>query len=255
MAQSYFIWKGIDCRTKGIIMQEPAPIIIPEERVKHIEIPGKAGDATMIETRNAGEAAFNSYIQTARIAVEGIENAKEAARWLRWGGYVTFSTDPEKRQQARVIGAVTLNKHSYNHEWYEGEVQFYCQPFKERLAEVPQTILYNHAPEFWNVTNNGDVWARPLIKMTTSGTSPWISFSIGEGATRRINIDMTGLSNQVIYIDCETMEVYNADKTTILTSRATVTSQKFWPLLYSGKNAVAGDGWSQVEITKRERFL
>lgn len=255
MAQSYFIWKGIDCRTKGIIMQEPAPIIIPEERVKHIEIPGKAGDATMIETRNAGEAAFNSYIQTARIAVEGIENAKRAAKWLCWGGYVTFSTDPEKRQKARVIGAVTLNKHSYNHEWYEGEVQFYCQPFKERLAEVPQTILYNHAPEFWNVTNNGDVWARPLIKMTTSGTSPWISFSIGEGATRRINIDMTGLSNQVIYIDCETMEVYNADKTTILTSRATVTSQKFWPLLYSGKNAVAGENWSQVEITKRERFL
>ena len=166
MAQSYFIWKGIDCRTKGIIMQEPAPIIIPEERVKNIEIPGKAGDETMIETRNEGEAAYNSYIQTVRFAVEGTENAKEAARWLRWSGYVTFSTDPEKRQQARVIGAVTLNKHSYNHEWYEGEVQFYCQPFKERLAEVPQTILYNHAPEFWKVTNNGDIWARyPQIKL------------------------------------------------------------------------------------------
>ena len=66
---------------------------------------------------------------------------------------------------------------------------------------------------------------------------------------------MTGLSNQVIYIDCDTMEVYNADKSVILTGRCEVTGQKWWPLLYLGEHTVVGDGWSQVEITKRERFL
>ena len=255
MGQAYFIWQGIDCRTKGIVMQEPAPIIIPEERVKHTEIPGEPGDVTMIETRNEGEAAYNSYIQTVRFAVQDVSRIKEIMKWLRWSGYITFSTDPTKKQSARVIGAVTLNKHSKNQEWYEGEVQFYCQPFKEILTDNPVTIYDNSHPLLWKVTNNGDVWARPLIKMTTSSTSPWICFTRGAGASRRINIDMTGLSNQVIYIDCKTMEVYNADKTSILTSRATVTSQKFWPLLYLGEHDVTGDGWSQVEITKRERYL
>ena len=255
MGESYFIWNGIDSRTKGIIMQGPAPIIIPEERVKHTEVPGRAGDLTQIETRNAGEGAYNSYIQTVRFTVEGEEKIKEIANWLRWNGYVTFSTDPDKKQPARPIGAVTMNRYSHNKNWYEGEVQFYCQPLKEKLTEEPIIIYDNSHPLLWHAVNNGDVWARPLIKMITSGTSPWICFTRGEGASRRINIDMTGLSNQTIYIDCETMEVYNSDKTSILTSRAAVTGQRFWPLLYSGDNAVTGDGWSQVEITKRERFL
>ena len=117
MGQAYFIWNGIDSRTKGIIVQEPQPIILPEERVKHTEIPGRAGDLTQIETRNAGEGAYNSYIQTVRFAVEGKEKIKEVATWLRWNGYITFSTDPEKKQAARPVGAVTMNKHSKNHNW------------------------------------------------------------------------------------------------------------------------------------------
>ena len=255
MAQSYFIWNGTDCRTKGIVMQAPAPIIIPEERVQHIEIPGRAGDLTQIQTRNEGEGAYNSYIQTVRFAVKGADKLKEIAVWLRWNGYVTFSTDPEKKQLARVIGAVTMNKHSYNHNWYEGEVQFYCQPLKEKLTEEPVVIYDNSHPLLWHAVNNGDVYSRPLIKMITSGTSPWICFTRGEGASRRINIDMTGLSNQTIYIDCETMEVYDEQRTGMMTWRATVTGQRFWPLLYLGDNAVTGDGWSKVEITKRERYL
>ena len=254
MPQSYFIWKGIDSRRMGLTLKHAMPIICPEERVKHIEIPGRQGDLTKIEKNNNGESAYNCYIQTASVSLAGAAKTRELYQWLRWSGYLTTSSEPNRRQQARIIGAITLDKISRNMDRWAGEVQFYCQPFKEALVDEPQTILYNHAPEFWKVTNNGDMWAKPLIKMTTSGTSPWISFTRGS-STRRINIDMTGLSNQVIYIDCDTMEVYNADKSVILTGRCEVTGQKWWPLLYLGEHTVAGDGWSQVEITKRERFL
>ena len=54
MAQSFFIWNGIDCRSKGVIMRGPAAIVRAEERVKHVEIPGREGDLT--ETEGAMQA-------------------------------------------------------------------------------------------------------------------------------------------------------------------------------------------------------
>ena len=65
MAQSFFIWNGIDCRSRGVIMRGPAAIIRAEERVKHVEIPGRAGDLTETD----GADIFNSYIQTVTISV------------------------------------------------------------------------------------------------------------------------------------------------------------------------------------------
>ena len=59
MAQSYFIWNGTDCRSKGIILDGPIPIIRPEERVKHIEIPGRSGDLTELEGED-DELIYNS---------------------------------------------------------------------------------------------------------------------------------------------------------------------------------------------------
>ena len=252
MPQSYFIWKGIDCRTKHVIMQQPAPLIMPEERVQHKEVPGVNGDVTQREQQYE-IGSYNSYIQTAHIAVDGRVNVKELYKWLRGNGYVTFSTDPERRQKAQIIGALTLNKHSHNQDWYEGEVQFYCQPFKERLAEVEQTI--NSSDSTKVVRNDGDIWAKPLIKLTTTATTVWIRFTKNT-SYRTVTVDMTGLSNQDIYIDCETMEVYDAPRTGFMTWRATVGSNnRLWPLLYYGDTTVTGEGWSKAVITKRERFL
>ena len=245
--QSYFVWKGIDCRSKGVIMQSPAPVIRPEERVSHIEIPGRAGDLTQLQSR-IELGSFNSYIQTAQIAVPGVK-MREILNWLKGDGYVTFSTDPDRRQKARVIGAITLNKHSYNLDWFTGEVQFYCQPLKERLAEELQTINSGDATKI--IVNNGDLWARPLVKLTTTATSVWFQFTKGNNY-RRIDIDMSNLSNQDIYVDCETMEVYDSPRTGWMTWRATVPN---WPVLYAGENTLTGGGWSKAVITKRERFL
>lgn len=254
MPQSYFIWKGIDSRTMGLTLKHAMPIIMPEERLKHKEIPGRNGDVTQREGRYNASAAYNSYIQTASVSLAGAAKTRNLFKWLWGDGYLTTSSEPDRKQHARIVGAVTLDKISRNLDRWAGEIQFYCDPFKELLTEEKVTIYDNSHPLLWHVVNNGDIWAKPLIKMTTSASEAKISFSDGV-STRRIIIDMTGLSNQVIYIDCDTMEVYNADRSAILTARATVTGQRYWPLLYMGDNTVAGDGWSVVEITKRERYL
>ena len=237
MGQSYFIWKDKDCRSMGVWLQGPVAIVRPEERVNHVEIPGRSGDLTETE----GEDIYNSYIQTATILVKGGFHIREVYTWLRGSGFVTFSGEPDMKQQARIIGAVTLNKHSHNLDWWVGEVQFYCQPLKQKMTETARTISSSGA----NVTNTGDVTARPRITATASGTS----LTVAAGGN---SLTVTGtVSGQDYIIDSDVMEVTSADGTTLLTKNSTGD----FPVLLPGRNSVTGSGWSSLVIDRRERFL
>ena len=239
MGQSFFIWNGVDCRSMGVVMRSPAPIIRAEERVNHVQIPGRAGDLTETE----GENIYNSYIHTVSISVHGGYRVREIFRWLRGSGYITFSGEPDRKQAARVIGAITLDKHSHNLDWWEGEAQFYCQPFKELLNEAKVTITSSGS----TVRNNGDVSCRPMWKVTVASGKTSISLAAG-GNT----IAVTGLTGgSVIWIDSDVMEILNSDKTQLLTKN----SSGDFPELAVGNNTVSGSNWASIEIEKRERYL
>jgi len=239
MGQSFFIWNGQDCRSMGVNLRGPVPIVRPEERVRHVEIPGVSGDLTETE----GENIYNSYIQTASISVRGGFRVRDVYNWLRGTGYVTFSGEPDRRQAARIIGAVTLNRHSRNLDKWEGEVQFYCQPLKQLLREDKITIGSIGA----SVRNNGDVTCRPMWKVTVASGKTSISLTAG-GKT----IAVTGLTGgSVIWIDSDVMEIMNSDKTQMLTKN----SVGDFPELAVGNNTVSGSNWASIEIEKRERYL
>jgi phage-related protein len=239
MGQSFFIWNGIDCRSHGIIQASAAPIVRAEERVKHVDIPGVAGDLTETE----GENIFNSYIQTVSISVRGALNVRDVFRWLRGSGFVTFSGEPDRKQAARVIGAITLNKLSKNMDVWQGEVQFYCQPFKELLTEGTVTVTTSGA----TVRNNGDVSCKPVYKVTVASGQTTISLTVG-GATLTVT-DLT--SGGVYWIDCAAMEVWNSDRTALMTRYSAGDFQELAP----GDNTVTFTGCSSIEIEKRERYL
>lgn len=237
MGQSYFIWKDRDCRSMGVWLQGPFPIVRPEERVEHVEIPGRSGDLTELE----GENIYNSYIQTGTIMVKGGLHVREVYKWLRGAGFVTFSGEPEKKQPARVIGAITLSKHSFNSDWWVGEVQFYCQPLKQKIYDQSVTVSSSGT----TVMNTGDVESHPLITLTASATSATV-------AAGGRSLTVTGLTSGTNYImDSETMEVTNAAGTTSLTAN----SSGDFPVLLPGSNSVTGSGWSSLSIDRRERFL
>ena len=237
MGQSYFIWNGVDCRSMGIILRGPVAIVRPEERVKHVQIPGRSGDLTETE----GENIYNSYIQTATIQVLSGFRVREVYKWLRGSGYVTFSEEPDKRQKARIVGAVTLNKVSHNLDIWAGEVQFYCQPLKESLQVITTTISTSGT----SVRNNGDVDSHPKITATASTAS----MSIAAGGN---TLTITGLASSTDYvIDCETLMITN----TAGTADYTLNSSGDFPVLKQGSNAVTGSGWSKLVIDRRERFL
>ena len=237
MPQSYFIWNNIDCRSMGIIMRGPAAIVRPEERVQHVEIPGRSGDLTELE----GENIYNSYIQTVSFSVRGGYRVREVYKWLRGSGFVTFSGEPDRKQEARIIGAVTLNRVSRNLDNWAGECQFYCQPLKQLLTDSPVQITSSGSA----VQNTGDVESRPRIKATASGSSMVIT----AGGNSLAIINLT--SGQDYYIDSEIMEVYNSDRSALLTKD----SLGDFPTLQPGSNTITGSGWSKLVIERRERFL
>ena len=239
MAQSFFIFNDIDSRNRGVILRGPAPIVRPEERVKHVEIPGRSGDLTETE----GENIFNSYIQTVSMSVRGWQNVREIYKWLRGSGYVTFSGEPDRKQAARVIGAITLTRISRNLDHWAGECQFYCQPLKQLLAENKVTVSSSGT----SVRNDGDVTCKPMWKVTVATGQTAITLAAGGKS-----ITVTGLTAGSYYwIDSDSMEVWNSAKTALIT----VNSAGSFPVLNPGANTVTGSGWSSVEIEKRERYL
>ena len=236
MGQSYFIWNGMDCRNMGVTLAGPVALVRPEERVKHVEIPGRSGDLTKLE----GEYVYNSYIQTCTIQVKDGFHVRDVYRWLRGNGYVTFSGEPDRKQPARIIGAITLDKHSHNMDVWVGEVQFYCQPLKEKLIEEQVTITGSQ-----DVYNYGDVISRPRMSVIASDST--IVLTVGSRS-----ISMTDVTSGSTYIfDSETMEVTDGLGTTQLT----MSTVGAFPLLDPGATYVTGSGWSTIVIDKRERFL
>ncbi len=247
MGQSFFVFKGIDCRNMGVVLQSPLHIIRGQERIKHIPIPGRSGDLTMTE----GERIFDSYIQTARIAVKGALNVPDVMNWLTGSGSLISSSEPDRKQPARVIGAVTLNKQSKNLDWWVGEAQFYCQPLKQALQEEKVTLTGAGM-----VYNRGDVIARPYYKITASSGGGTIVLQISHSSgsstfAEALTIpDIGGGSN--VYIDTETGIILNNAQSVILNSSC---SGDFPLLQPGGNNYLGGSGWASVEITKKERYL
>ena len=245
MGQSWFSWNGVDCRSMGVIMTAPAAIIRPEERVKHVEIPGRAGDLTETE----GENIYNSYIQTVSLSVRGGYRVREVYKWLRGSGYVTFSGEPDRRQKARVIGAFTLNRHSRNLDYWEGEVQFYCQPLKERLSDPEIEISSGDV-----VRNDGDVESRPRWRIKTKanlGSSETVTLTVAGGNT----ITLTGATSEKWYmIDAENMTVTNWNLAETQSNYTRLSSGDF-PTLAVGANTVTFTNCSECHVRKREMFL
>lgn len=234
--QSYFIWNGIDSRAMGVITRRHAPLIRPEERVEHMQIPGRSGDLTETE----GENIYNSYIQTISFSVTDGSRVRDVFRWLRGEGKVSFSSEPSLEQDARVIGAVTLDRVSRNLDRWAGQAQFYCQPLKKRIYDIAETLT-----AAGTIRNNGDVDAYPVIIATPASNATSMTVTVNGNTFTITNVD----GARRIY--CGAQEVSDDARTALYT----LYSAGQFPVLKPGNNTIAGTGWASLQIFKNERFL
>jgi len=234
MATRYwFTWKGSRSDAKNIILNAAPQIIKPEERIQHVTIPGRSGELTVTE----GDDVWQSYIQTVGIAVKGAANVPAVENWLKGAGKVVFSSQSGFEQDARVIGAVQLQKHSRNLDWWEGDVQFYCSPIKRGVNEQAVSITSSGT----TLNNPGDMTAYPLIEITGSGA---VTVSAG--------------GNTLVIPDCVSGWVIDSENEWILqgnTPQGNVCSGSF-PVLTKGTNTVAFTGSvTKLNVTPRFRYL
>lgn len=214
----WFLWNGEDSRTKGVYISQLPPLTKAQERTEQIQIPGRAGELTLLE----GPDVFAQV--TLQCSIWAREEDRAGLKsWLRGRGTVVFSNETDRRHTARITGEVAFTKP------FNGIVQavipFLCDPLAEQYP--PETaIAWDGDTTYLGVKeifNPGDVAAKPLIYGRFSGAGQSLSFATDGVEDVIIAFERTSDTDFSFCFDTEAMIIYN-----------TSTGTDYTNLLYSG---------------------
>ncbi len=229
----YFIWNGVDCRTKGIHVSELPPITIPLERSKQTNVPGRPGSLTQLE----GDDVYDDMILTATCFIADPAQIPAIAAWLKGKGTVTFANRTGGHYNARIANQIPFEKVLRGNPHCSFAVNFRCYPFwyQENVSDVTITASGD------TITNPGSVYSEPLITVYGSGN---ITLMVGTTI-----VELTNVSSSIV-LDCALKEAY---KGTVLMNDH---MSGDFPVLKPGLNAVSWSGnVTSVVISPRWRFL
>ena len=229
----YFIWNGVDCRTKGIHVSELPPITIPLERSKQTNVPGRPGSLTQLE----GEDVYDDMILTATCFISDPAQIPAIAAWLKGSGTVTFANRTGGYYKARIANQIPFEKVLRGNPHCSFAVNFRCFPFwyQENVADV--TISTSGG----TITNPGSAYSEPLITVNGSGD---ITLMVGTTI-----VELTGISGNIV-LDCALKEAYK--NTTLMNDHM---SGDF-PVLKPGLNAISWSGnVTSIVIKPNWRYL
>ena len=229
----YFIWNGVDCRTKGIHVSELPPITIPLERSKQTNVPGRPGSLTQLE----GDDVYDDMILTATCFIADPAQIPAIAAWLKGKGTVTFANRTGGHYIARIANQIPFEKVLRGNPHCSFAVNFRCYPFwyQENVSDVTITTSGD------TITNPGSVYSEPLITVYGSGN---ITLMVGTTI-----VELTNVSSSIV-LDCALKEAYKG--TTLMNDHM---SGDF-PVLKPGLNAVSWSGnVTRIVIKPNWRYL
>ena len=229
----YFIWNGVDCRTKGIHVSELPPITIPLERSTQTTVPGRPGSLTQLE----GDDVYDDMILTATCFISDPAQIPVIAAWLKGKGTVTFANRTGGHYNARIANQIPFEKVLRGNPHCSFAVNFRCFPFwyKDNVSDVTITTSGG------TITNPGSVYSEPLITLTGSGD---ITLMIGTTI-----VELTGITSGIV-LDCALKEAY------LGTALMNDHMSGDFPVLKPGLNGISWSGdVTSVVISPRWRFL
>ena len=231
----YFIFNGIDSRTKNIMVNEYPPRILPKSRTTEITVPGRSGSMTI------DEGAYDSIVLPCECTALPLCNLEELSAWLRGAGTLVFGHYDNRSIRARVDAQISFDKLMRGRAHRGFTIPFVCQPGRYTyppLADVAMT-------EPGVISNPGTMQAEPKITVVATGE---ITLTVGT-SIMLINGPET---EWTLVIDSELMDCF--DGTMTLLRNDWMTGD--FPLLNPGTNAVNWDGTVEsVTITPRWRYL
>ena len=240
----WFVFNGKNSRQYGIIIDGEPRAERPEERLTNVEIPGRAGGLTLLE----GEDIFSPYMQSVTINVPAAV-VSDVLQWLRGEGDLTLSIEPERKQHARVVQAVQLERVDCSFPWYTGDVVFNVQPYKRPVRlETVETV-----EDGATVVNAGSVPAFPVFNVDAGNTD--FSITVNEYTlvvTASAHEELE--DGQTWRIDCDTQEVMIMDGDTLV-ELCTQYSTGSFPVLEKGESEITLTGVDEVQMLPRWRYL
>jgi len=229
----YFIWNGVDCRTKGIHVSELPPITIPLERSKQTNVPGRPGSLTQLE----GDDVYDDMILTSTCFIADPAQIPAIAAWLKGKGTVTFANRTGGYYKARIANQIPFEKVLRGNPHCTFAVNFRCYPFF--YADTASDITVSTSGTI--ITNPGSVYSEPKITLTGSGD---ITLMVGTTI-----VELTGVTESIV-IDSALQEAYKG--TTLMNDHM---SGDF-PVLKPGQNAISWSGTvTRVVVKPNWRFL
>jgi len=232
---AWFKWNGLkSTKTKyGLYVASYPDIIIPEERLKDVVVPGRSGSLTQHE----GEGVYNDFVATVECFVLSPDTIPELAAWLKGSGEVVFGNQPDVFYKARIANQIAFAQVMRGRTPMTCVINFRCAPYRYLPSGKEQIIVqYNGTI----VDNPGTAPSEPRFRVTCAGNGTLI--------VDDQHVDVFNITSFIV-IDTALKEAYTSK----------LANEKMageFPILYPGATSI---GWTGditgVQILPRWRNL
>lgn len=233
---AYFIWNGIDSRTKNIGVKTLPARIKPKSRTELIQIAGRNGFFTQDDPN------YDSFSLSFECWLKANGDVYDVINWLKGSGSLIFSDDLNKQYDAVIVNAIPLDR--VLKLWRNFVIQFEVQPIMKGTTLKTFTIT---SPALTaSPTLGGNFATAPIITLTGTG-----NFTITMNGA---SIILTGVST-AIKIDNDLMNVTESNGTV----NANAKMQGNFLSLNSGANSVSiavnSGSFTTMKVDYYEKWL
>jgi phage-related protein len=241
MAEPYFIWKNVDSRNMGVVVNDYPPIFRPKKRgTTELVIPGRSGSLYAEE----GDDVYEPYVRACPCYIRPSADVGAVINWLSGSGDAKFGNEATYVYHARIDTQFSLDKILRGHPHKSFTVPFICQPWKNLATPASNITVSQSGTE---ITNPGTLPSRPFIRVNGGGGD--VTLTIGTGTA--VEIQGTETSWGII-IDSEIRDVFNITRSQL---RNSWMAGEF-PLINPGANTVSWTGnVTSIVITPNWRWL
>ena len=238
--EPYFIFRGIDSRDIGVVVEDMFDVHRPKRNVQTIQVPGRDGRLMQ------DDGTYDTYTISGKINCFGAP-LSDVYAWLSGSGDLILGDEPTRSIRASATAQVKNTRFRCDGCYDSLQVSFDCQPFRYHVeqTEGANDIPLTSSPA--TVSNPGTHKSAP--RLTIEGTGDAV-LTIGTQI-----LEVTDLAGGVI-VDAELCECFDLTETALRNERVTLMDDSF-PVLHPGANIISwtGDGVTKVTVVPRWRDL
>ena len=238
--EPYFIFRGIDSRDIGVVVEDMFDVHRPKRNAQTIQVPGRDGRLTQ------DDGTYDTYTISGKVNCFGAP-LSDVYAWLSGSGDLILGDEPTRSIRASATAQIKNTRFRCDGCYDSLQVSFDCQPFRYHVeqTEGANDIPLTSSPA--TVSNPGTYKSAPRLTITGTGDAV---LTIGTQI-----LEVTDLAGGVI-VDSESCECFDLTETALRNDRVTLMDDRF-PVLQPGANIISwtGDGVTKVTVAPRWRDL